>query len=119
MCMIKLLHSGDWHLDSPLQGSTDAQASRLRRELLLLPGKLADLCKQQGCDLVLLSGDLFDGAYTQQSYRTVYDALQSMGVPVFISPGNHDFISPDSPYEREIWPENVHIFKKQQIEWVD
>lgn len=119
MCMIKLLHSGDWHLDSPLQGRTVEQASRLRRELLQIPGKLAALCKEQDCDLVLLSGDLFDGAYTQESYRFVYEALQDMGVPVFISPGNHDFISTDSPYERELWPENVHIFKKQQIEWVD
>lgn len=117
--MIKLLHSGDWHLDSPLQGRTEAQAGRLRQELLLLPGKLAALCRQECCDLVLLSGDLFDGAYTQESYRLTYDALQEMEVPVFISPGNHDFVSPDSPYEREVWPENVHIFKKQQIEWVD
>ena len=119
MCMIKLLHSGDWHLDSPLQGKSDAQANRLRRELLQIPGKLAALCKEEDCDLVLLSGDLFDGTYTQESYRTVSDALRSMAVPVFISPGNHDFISPDSPYEREVWPENVHIFKKQRIEWVD
>ena len=113
--MIKILHSGDWHLDSPLQGRTAA----LRGELLQIPGKIVALCKEEQCDLVLLSGDLFDGAYTQDTYRTVYDALQSMEVPVFITPGNHDFISPDSPYEKELWPENVHIFKKQQIQWVD
>ena len=119
MCMIKILHSGDWHLDSPLQGRTPEQAVILRRELGKIPGKLAELCRQEQCDLVLLSGDLFDGAYTQESYRQVYDALQRMGVPVFLSPGNHDYICPESPYEKEIWPENVHIFKKQQIEWVD
>ena len=94
--MIKILHSGDWHLDSPLQGRTAA----LRGELLQIPGKIVALCKEEQCDLVLLSGDLFDGAYTQDTYRTVYDALQSMEVPVFITPGNHDFISPDSPYEK-------------------
>ena len=117
--MIKILHSGDWHLDAPFQGRTDAQAAYLRRELLKVPGKLAALCKEEGCDLVLLSGDLFDGAYTQATFQAVSEALQAMQVPVFISPGNHDFISPDSPYERELWPENVHIFKKQSIEWVD
>lgn len=117
--MIKILHSGDWHLDSSFQGRTEAQASALRRELLSIPGKLAELCGRERCDLVLLSGDLFDGPYTQNTYRTVYDALARMGVPVFISPGNHDFIFPDSPYEKEIWPENVHIFKKQQVQWVD
>ena len=117
--MIKILHSGDWHLDSPLQGRTDEQAAFLRRELLKIPEKLAALSKAQNCDLVLLSGDLFDGAYTQESYRTVYTALQQMGIPVFITPGNHDYISPDSPYEKETWPENVHIYRKQQIECLD
>ena len=117
--MIKLLHSGDWHLDSPFQGRTEAQASLLRGELLQIPEKLRTLCQREACDLVLLSGDLFDGAYTQATYRVVYDALERMGVPVFISPGNHDYVSPDSPYEKESWPENVHIFKKQQVQWVD
>lgn len=119
MCMIKILHSGDWHLDSPFQGRTPQQAQALRRKLQELPGKLAAISREQGCDLVLLSGDLFDGAYSQDSYRAVYEALQTMAVPVFISPGNHDFISPESPYERELWPENVHIFKNPQVEWVD
>ena len=88
MCMIKILHSGDWHLDAPLQGRTAAQAEILRRELLKIPGKIAEVCREEGCDLVLLSGDLFDGAYTPNTYRTVYDALEKMGVPVFIS-GHH------------------------------
>ena len=117
--MIKILHSGDWHLDSPLQGRSPEQAAGLRRELLKIPGKLAELCKEENCDLVLLSGDLFDGAYTQATFRVVCDALADMAVPVFISPGNHDFLSPDSPYETESFPENVHIFKNQNIEWVD
>ncbi len=119
MYMIKILHSGDWHLDSPFQGRFAGQAEFLRRELLKLPGKIADICREERCDLVLLSGDLFDGAYTPNTYKVVYDALVSMEVPVFISPGNHDYISPDSPYMKEIWPENVHIFKSQQIQWVD
>lgn len=117
--MIKILHSADWHLDSPLQGRLPQQAELLRRELLQIPDRVAALCREENCDLMLLAGDLFDGAYSQQTYRAVYDALQSVNVPVFIAPGNHDYICPDSPYEKELWPENVHIFKKQQIEWVD
>ena len=115
MYMIKILHAGDWHLDSPLQGKTES----LRAQLQKIPEKLTALCKEENCQLVLLSGDLFDGAYTQQSYRLVYDALKKMEVPVFISPGNHDYISPESPYIRENWPDNVYIFNNQQITWVD
>ena len=117
--MIKILHSADWHLDSPLQGRLPQQAELLRRELLQIPDRVAALCREENCDLMLLAGDLFDGPYSQQTYRAVYDALQSVNVPVFIATGNHDYICPDSPYEKELWPENVHIFKKQQIEWVD
>ena len=115
--MIKILHSGDWHLDAPLQGRP--QADFLRHELEKIPGKIARLCKDEACDLMLLSGDLFDGAYSRSSYRAVYEALESVKIPVFITPGNHDYISPDSPYEKEVWPENVFIFTKQQIRRVD
>ena len=112
--MIKILHSGDWHLDAPLQGNPF-----LRRELEKIPGRIAELCAAEGCDLMLLSGDLFDGTYSHSSFRAVYDALESVKIPVFISPGNHDYLRPDSPYEREVWPENVFIFTRQQIRWVD
>ena len=38
-----------------------------------------------------------------------------MAVPVFITPGNHDFAGLDSPWQKELWPENVHIFKSAGI----
>lgn len=115
---MKILHSADWHLDSPLSGHSAENASFLRSELLKIPEKVAKLCRAENCDLVLLSGDLFDGSYTRQSLTLVRTALENMKVPVFISPGNHDFCGPDSPYLREEWPKNVHIFKKAQMESV-
>lgn len=113
--MIKILHSADWHLDAPLQGKMQAHQSLLRKALLAVPGKLASLCREEGCDLCLLAGDLFDGAYTKESYRVLYEALEEMAVPVFITPGNHDFAGAASPWLRESWPGNVHIFTKPQI----
>ena len=115
---MKILHSADWHLDSPLVGFSADQAARLRRELLAIPGKLSQLCRDEGCELVLLSGDLFDGKATTDSIRIVRDALEEMAVPVFVTPGNHDYISPESPWLTALWPENVHIFTKQEIESV-
>lgn len=116
--MIKILHSADWHLDTPFVGRTAEETAQLRAALLGIPGKLALLCRAQQCDLVLLSGDLFDGAYTRESFRVMADALEEMAVPVFIAPGNHDFCAPASPYEAEVWPENVHIFTQAAIESV-
>ena len=39
--MIKLLHSADWHLDSPLQGHNPRQTQYLRAELLPYSDKQA------------------------------------------------------------------------------
>ena len=57
---MKILHAADWHLDAPLQG----HGERLRQALHAVPGQIFELCREENCDLVLLSGDLFDGAYT-------------------------------------------------------
>lgn len=115
---MKLLHSADWHLDSPLNGWSKEETAFLRSQLLQIPEKVVSLCRSERCDAMLLSGDLFDGAYTKESYRVVYKALEEIEIPVFISPGNHDFCQSGSPYLSEVWPANVHIFTKPFIESV-
>ena len=109
--MIKILHSADWHLDSPLS----ARDEDLRNALLEIPGKIADLVQREHCDLVLLAGDIFDSTPSQETVELVSRAFREMGVPVFISPGNHDYIRPDSPWLYHLWPENVHIFTQNAI----
>ena len=113
--MIKILHTADWHIDAPLRNFTDLQRRELRSSLLEMPGKIADLCLREGCDLVLLAGDIFDGPYSREGYEAVYRALERMEVPVFVAPGNHDPYRDLSPWVREPWPENVYIFKRQEI----
>lgn len=111
---MKILHTADWHLDAPLQGHGEP----LRQILSQIPQKILEIARAERCDMVLLAGDVFDGPYTQYTYQAVYTALKAMEVPVFITPGNHDFCSPESPWNKELWPENVHIFRSQQIESV-
>ena len=113
--MINILHTADWHMDAPLRGFSPGQRRQLRAAQLALPGKIAQLCLREGCDLCLIAGDVFDGPYTREGYEAVYRGLQAMGVPVFIAPGNHDPYRPDSPWAREVWPENVHIFTKPEL----
>ena len=116
--MIKILHSADWHLDSPLGLSDPGQRERLRREQASLPQKIVSLCKQKNCDILLLSGDLFDGAYTPDTLQQLKIALQQVEIPVFITPGNHDFVGADSPWLTESFSQNVHIFTQPSIESV-
>ena len=107
---LKILHTADLHLDSPFAGFSEAQRQLLRQQQKLLPGKIADLCRRENCDLLLLAGDIFDGQPTRDTIGILKEALSRCGVPVFVSPGNHDFCSPESPWMTETWPENVHIF---------
>ena len=111
--MIKILHSADWHLDAPLLGKEE-----LKKALAAVPGKLAALCKDENCDLVLLSGDLFDGTPSPESVAALKKALVQMEVPVFIAPGNHDYAAPGSIWLTEVWPENVYVFTENNVKSV-
>lgn len=112
---MKILHAADLHLDTPFTGRPEAEVRYLKKALLTVPEQIAGLCRKHSCDLLLLAGDLFDGPASRESIDTLKSALAEVGIPVFISPGNHDFCGPDSPYIREIWPKNVHIFTKSNI----
>ena len=118
--MIKLIHCADLHLDSPFAGLAPEQAALRRAEQRDLLDRLCDLAQDEGADLVLLSGDLFD---SRQIYRETVDALAAalgrVPVPVFLAPGNHDPYGPLSPYALPIWPDNVHIFTSSVPEGVD
>jgi len=107
---LKILHSADWHLDSPFAGFTQSQREYLKSELRKVPGKVAEVCIRENCDLVLLSGDLFDGPYSRDSARLAAEAMARCGVPVLIAPGNHDYLASGSPWLEEKWPDNVYIF---------
>lgn len=116
--MIKILHSADWHLDSPMLFRDPEQSRLLRQAMMRIPGQIAAICKAQGCDMMLLSGDLFDGAYATDTLNVLRSALADAAVPVFIAPGNHDYVGSDSPWLSQVWPENVHIFTHPVMESV-
>lgn len=107
---LKLLHSADWHLDSPFGGFSPEQRELLKQQQRRIPGMVADLCRREGCDLMLLAGDLLDGEASRETIESLKTAFTACGVPVFVAPGNHDFCAPGSPWVEEKWPENVFVF---------
>lgn len=116
--MIKILHSADWHLDSPLLFRNPEKSRQLRQAMARIPAQITAICKEQSCDMMLLSGDLFDGAYATDTLNILRSALAEAAVPVFIAPGNHDYLGSDSPWLAETWPDNVHIFTHPVMESV-
>ena len=115
--MLKFIHAADFHLDSAFAALTPQQAAARRRESRDLPVRLANYVNQNGIELVLLAGDLFDSA---DAYRDTAESLSAalgqMAAQVYIAPGNHDWYGPGSPYLTVEWPDNVHIFTQPRIE---
>ena len=117
---MKLLHSSDFHLDSPLIGLSTEKSVLRRRELREVPARLSGLVRSEEVDLVLLPGDLFDGERVYpETVRVLAGALEDMAVPVFIAPGNHDWFHEKSPYAVSPWPDNVHIFAASELRSVE
>ena len=109
--MLRILHAADLHLDSPFSALTPEQAAQRRRLQRELPGKLTELCRQFSCDLLLLAGDVFDGAMLcPETVAALETAFSECPAQIFISPGNHDPYTADSPWMRTQWPEHVHVF---------
>lgn len=116
--MISFLHAADFHLDSPFSGLPPEKAARRRGEQREVFEQLLSL--SETADLVLLVGDLFDGEKTYyETIETLISTLGQMKARVFIAPGNHDFYSDRSPYGSLAWPDNVHIFRSEQMERVE
>lgn len=116
---IKILHCADMHLDSPFEGLASGKASLRRREQRELLRRLAELAREEKVDMMLLSGDLLDSDNTYyETGEELNQCLRSLSVPVFISPGNHDYYSPKSPYARLKLPSNVFVFSKNELEYV-
>ncbi len=110
---MKLLHTADIHLDSPLRslalrerGLRDRTASRTALT------RIVDMALAEDVAALLISGDLFDGA--ERSARTAafltlqLERLRERGIRVFYVKGNHDA---ENPLTGELsLPGNVRVF---------
>ena len=116
---IKILHTADLHLDSPFEALSAEKAMTRRREQRILLSRIAALANSSKADIVLLSGDILDGEDPYfETAEELCACLRRINAPVFISPGNHDFYSPSSPYAHMSLPDNVHLFTSDKIECV-
>lgn len=118
--MIRVIHTGDLHLDSPFRGLPAEKARQRREEQRGLLERLAALCQEREADVVLIAGDLFDGdGVYYETTRMLADVFGGMKAKIFIAPGNHDPYSDYSPYSSVRWPDNVHVFHSEYFERVE
>ncbi|MDO6590036.1 DNA repair exonuclease [Loktanella sp. D2R18] len=113
--MIRILHTADLHLDSPLKSLAlrdpymrDSVQTATRTALV----RLVDTALSENVAALLIAGDLFDGAArsakTAAFLVTQFDRLAAADIPVFYIKGNHDAENPITG--EAALPANVHIF---------
>ncbi len=113
--MIKILHTADIHLDSPLK-SLALRDVTLREKVETASraafSRIIDTALSEEVSALLISGDLFDGK--ERSARTAafltgqLDRLRAAGARVFYIKGNHDA---ENPITGTLdLPDHVHVF---------
>ena len=120
---MKLLHSADLHVDSPMKGLVayeEAPIEALRLATRVALRNLVDTAIEQAVDAVLLAGDIFDGDWphygTGVFFVSEMGRLREAGIPVVIVTGNHDAESKLTKSLR--LPDDVHVLDTRKPQTV-
>lgn len=85
---MKIIHTADIHLDSPLSQVGDSAARRY--ELLLALSNLSEYANNNGIRAVIVAGDLFDNQFAADStVAGVADIIRRSKADWFVLQGNH------------------------------
>lgn len=113
---MKLLHFADLHLDAPFAWATPEAARARRRNRRETLTRIVALAESEDVDAILSAGDLFEqdriGPDTVEFLRSTFERTDRR---VILAPGNHDWLSPRSPYELVDWSPNVHVFTESVL----
>jgi exonuclease SbcD len=113
---MKLLHFADLHLDAPFAWAPPETARLRRRNRREVLTRIVALAEAEAVDAILCAGDLFEqeriGPDTAEFLRSTFERTDRR---VFLAPGNHDWLSPRSPYALVEWPPNVHVFTEAEL----
>lgn len=115
--MVKILHTADLHLDSPFTILDYEKAKERKIELRNTFVKLVKYALDNGVNIVIISGDLFDMEYvTSGTISFICDVCSSApDIKFVITPGNHDFYCNGGAYDNE-FPSNMYIFRNTRID---
>lgn len=88
---IKFIHSSDWQLGMTRAFLSPEAASRFSQARIDAITTLGTLAKEHGAQFIVVAGDVFESnQLSRQTLMRAIDALESLPVPIFLLPGNHD-----------------------------
>jgi len=117
--MLKILHCADVHLDSPFASLSADRAEVRRNELRAAFTSMLLYARLNGCDIILMAGDIVDSAFaTRDTAALMIREFSAMPkTHIVISPGNHDPYTKGSIWASADFPSNVHIFDSDKLSY--
>jgi len=114
---MKLLHFADLHLDAAFAWAGVDLGRRRRMALRDTLRAILELAAAEHVDAILCAGDLYEqDRFTPDTLAFLRAAFAEVApLPIYVSPGNHDWLSPRSIYSQVQWPENVHVFNEDHL----
>lgn len=118
MNSIKILHTGDLHLCSPMLNMEDKFQSR-KGELLETFSAIINLAREEKVDAILIAGDFFENSNPDaETLDFITEQFEKISdIKVFVVLGNHDYAL------KCTFPSNVYVFgnyiEKVSIDNVD
>lgn len=111
---MRFLHTADWQLGMTrhfLAGDAQPRYSAARRDAVAGLGALAS---QTGAEFVVVAGDVFEhNQLAPEVISQSLEAMRSIGIPVYLLPGNHDPLDAASVYTSALFaaerPDNVVV----------
>lgn len=114
--VLKILHTADWHLGRSFPLFRDEDQPKLTRARIEAVDSLLGLAESYGVHAVLCAGDLFDEPVPAEMWWRgllgLFERRKWSGRPLFLLPGNHDPLWPNS-----VWAEE-HPFRRALPNWV-
>ena len=114
---MRLIHTSDLHLGSPMTSSLDKEAAKIRRQELrdTLAG-LADEAERLDCSGIIIAGDLFDSAAPSALETELFlsTVRRHPKIAFFTLCGNHDG---GVEFNSVSLPENLYTFGKDFTEY--
>jgi DNA repair exonuclease SbcCD nuclease subunit len=98
---MRLLHTGDLHLDSAFCAYGQRGAEQQREAGRDLLRRIFECAESERCDMILIAGDLFDGRFVTPATEELFcELVENANIPVVLSPGNHDWYTDGGIYSR-------------------
>lgn len=113
---MRLLLFADLHLDAPFAWAPPAVGAARRQARKATLTRLCDLAVELGVDALCSAGDLYEhDRLTPDTREFVRSEFARLEIPVFLAPGNHDWLAPTSLYRQAVWSPNVHVFDAPRL----